>query len=191
MNYSQERPATVGMLGETKPPSYLVDYGIQNEKSDLRAHVCVLARTVYVYPTISGVKAIESGRYRARPAKQPGCDYITAWGYLVPPDEIEGCVPVSAKNIIMGAMFRQDDSTSVKGEKAVACVAQLLRIGWFPLPVDPRIVGETDLQIHGLDIVVQAKFRIQVKCDYQGGKGMICTGNLYLQTAESNPFKRI
>lgn len=177
------------MVGETKPP-YLVDFGIQNEGSDIRAHVCVLARTVYVYPTVCGIKAIESGKYKARPAKQPGYESATAWGYLVPPDEIERCVPVSASKVIMAAMFRQDDSTSIKGEKAVAVVAHLLRIGWFPLPVDPKIILDAEMQIAGTDILVQAKYRIQVKCDYQGGKGMICTGNLYLQTAEINPFKR-
>jgi hypothetical protein len=34
----------------------LVDYGIQTEESDLRAHVCVNARQVYVYPTKKGVE---------------------------------------------------------------------------------------------------------------------------------------
>lgn len=99
-------------------------------------------------------------------------------------------MPVAAKNLIMAAGFRQDDSTTIKGEKAVAVVARLLQIGYFPLPVDPRVILDADLQIAGTDIIVQAKYRIQVKCDYEGGEGMICTGNLYLQTAEINPFKR-
>lgn len=189
MNYSPEQQSPAGTIGEMKP-DHLHDYGIQNEGSDLRAHVCVLARTVYVYPTACGVKAVESGKYKARPAKQPGYQAATAWGFLVPPDEIEHCIPVGARNLIEAAGFNKDDTTTIKGEKAVAVVARLLRIGYFPLPVDPKIVLDADMQIAGTDIVVQAKFRIQVKCDYEGGKGMICTGNLYLQTAEINPFKR-
>ena len=38
-------------------------------------------------------------------------------------------------------------------------------------------------------IVVNGKWRIQVKCDYDAGPGG--TGNLFLQTAECNPLKQI
>jgi len=80
--------------------------------------------------------------------------------------------------------------TSVKGAKAVRVVTELLRIGWFPLPVDPQIIDDVDMQIKGTDINVRASFKIQVKCDYKGGIGPGCTGRLYLQVAENNPFNR-
>lgn len=179
----------VGILGETKP-DYLVDYGIMNEGSDFRAHVCVLAETVYVYPTASGVKAIQSGRYQGKPAYQPGYSKPTAWGFPVPARDIERMIPVWAKITIRELQFREDDNSTVKGNKAVAVVASLLRNGWFPLPVNPKIVTDAEMQINGLDIDVRARCRIQVKCDYRGGVGRGCTGNLYLQTAEINPFKR-
>ena len=156
----------------------------------MRAHVCVLARIVYVYPTVCGVNAIELGSYRSVSAKQPGYDAVTAQGYLVPPNEIRRCLPIPAKDFIKAAKFDIKGSTSEKGEKAVQVVANLLRIGWFPLPVDPEIISDADMQISGTDINVQAKFRIQVKCDFMGGKGFGCSGNLFLQTAEINPFKR-
>lgn len=177
------------MLGETKPP-YLVDYGIHNEGSDIRAHVCVLAGKVYVYPTIYGIQAIDSGEFVGKPGRQRGFDGPTAWGYLVPPGKIARCVPVSAEKIIASMGFSEFEDTSEKGDKAVAVVASLLRLGWFPLPVDPKIVLDADMQISGTDINVRASFRIQVKCDYKGGVGVGCSGNLYLQTAEINPFKR-
>jgi len=37
----------------------LFEYGIMIEKSDIRAHVSVVNRTIYVYKTIEGIKAIE------------------------------------------------------------------------------------------------------------------------------------
>lgn len=179
------------MLGETKP-SYLIDYGIQNEGSDIRAHVCVLAQTVYVYPTICGVKAMQSGKYVGRPGKQHGYDKPTSWGYLVPSMEIARCVPISVTSMIEAFDFSPEHDTSTKGAKAVALVAKLLKIGWFPLPVDPQIIEDAQMQISGTDINVDAKFRIQVKCDYTGGGVKPrCTGNLFLQTAEINPFKKI
>lgn len=190
MNYSLERQPMAGMLGETKP-DYLVSYGIQNEKSDIRVHVCVVAQIAYAYPTACGVAAMLSGKYVGKPGYQRGYDKPTSWGYLVPPNEISRCVPISIKSILHIFDFNEKDSTSVKGDKATRLVARLLQIGWFPLPVDPKIIEDTDMQISGTDINVQAGFRIQVKCDYRGGIGQGCTGNLYLQTAEINPFKRV
>lgn len=134
---------------------------------------------------------MKSGRFEGRPGKQPGWRQPTSWGFLVPPKAIERCVPVRAAAFIKEASFSQTDSTSIKGEKAVSVVANLLKIGWFPLPVDPKVIEDADMQISGTDINVCANFRIQVKCDYTGGDGIGCTGNLFLQTAEINPFKRV
>ena len=54
---------------------------------------------------------------------------------------------------------------------------------------DPAIVKEMDLQINGVDIVINMNTKIQVKCDYRGGpKAYGGTGNLYLQVRECNPF---
>lgn len=190
LNYSLERLPTDGILGETKP-DYLVEYGILNERSDYRAHVCVLAETVYVFPTRSAIKAIQSGKYDGKPAYQPGYNKPTAWGFPVPVRDLERVIPLWAKVTIQAAAFCEDDSTSVKGDKAVKVVAALLKAGWFPLPVNPKIISDAEMQITGLDIYVRAECRIQVKCDYKGGVGRSCTGNLYLQTAEINPFKRV
>lgn len=181
------------MNGNTK----LVDYGIQNEQSDLRAHVAVLAGRVYVYSTVKGLATLNDGL--AKGLYQPRAVYTnvghrgqvqTATGYAVPVGHIKH-VAVDAADIIRAQEFKETDSTTAKGVKAQSVVEYLLRRGLFPLPVLAEIVRDVDMQRKGLDLVVRGTWRIQVKCDWRAGTGHPqCTGNLYLQTAECNPFGR-
>jgi hypothetical protein len=176
----------------------LVDYGIQTEESDLRAHVCVNARQVYVYPTKKGVEAIEKGNFRPATASQPGAAFVTAKGFLVPPNMIWGCIPINASWAMQQAgPIRFEDTTSRKGEWAVDVVRYLLSRGWFPMWGSADVIESLDIQVKGIDVIVTSKARIQVKCDYEGGspprpgrRGERITGNLFLQVAECNPFGR-
>lgn len=171
------------MLGNTK----LIQYGILNEESDIRAHVCPLAKKVYVYPTQSGVYTVQSGSYKVVPAFQNGIK--TAEGYLVPPlhiPRIQVVEPPANYWNVVG--FRDFDSLGSKGEKAVRLVKGLLINGLFPLWTQGQVITEKSLQISGTDILVSSSFKIQVKCDYKGGEGRNTTGNLYLQISECNPF---
>lgn len=182
-------------LGNTE----LVEYGIQNETSDLRAHVCPNAGMVYVYPTKRGLQAIDSGKYPKVNGFQPGIDTATSEGYLVPPSDIWGCMPINARwhmDRIGKVLFSW--STTDKGLWAVNVVAELLKWGWFPLWGNSSVVEETDVQIKGIDIVITSSARVQVKCDFDGGepkkprpRGSRVTGNLFLQVAECNPFRQI
>jgi hypothetical protein len=188
----------MSLLSPTIQPT-LVDYGIQTEQSDLRVHVCVNAGIAYVYPTRFGLAAVNTGEFRKVKAYQPGVNYATAEGFLVPPSKIWGCLPVGAGWAIAqvgGINF--DDDTSTKGRKAVEVVGMLLKHGYFPMWARPDVIDDLDLQIKGLDIIVRQTARIQVKCDYEGGapprpgpKGKGVTGNLFLQVAEINPLKRV
>ena len=171
----------------------LVEYGIHTEKSDLRAHVCVIAEHVFVYPTIEGVGIAETGKYPhvTVPSFINGKFVDTARGYLVPPKEIPKCrtIPIP-QDILTNARFENRDNTAVKGEKAVHVVQQLIRHGLFPIDIKPEIVQDAEMQIEGTDILVDMQVRIQVKCDYRGGpKSFGGTGNLFLQTHECNPLK--
>lgn len=171
-------------LGNTQ----LVRYGIQTEQSDIRAHVSMAANKVYVYRTEDGRQLANSGKYRSLPVKTQGI--VTAEGYIIPPRDIPGCraidIPEHYRNSI-----RETDNTSEKGRKAVEIVSFLLTNGLFPIGMQPRVITETDLQIEGTDITVHAQARIQVKCDYKAGcKDHGGTGNLFIQTAECNPFKQ-
>jgi hypothetical protein len=61
--------------------------------------------------------------------------------------------------------------------------------GRFPIEFDPKIVEGRGLQIEGMDIIVNCKVKIQVKCDFTGGRKPLGSGNLFLQTAECNPLR--
>lgn len=184
---------------ETKSEPELHDYGIQNEQSDIRTHVCPVARRVYVFPTAEGRRAAESGNWPARWGYQMDVDGPTAMGYCVPPLAIRRCVALEVRaEAWEKAAFRRTDDTSEKGKKAVRFVRDMIRSGVFPLPY---AIGDCDtdldktMQIDGDDIVVSVganRVHIQVKCDYPGGDAALGgTGNLYLQVAERNPLKKV
>ena len=167
-------------LGNTK----LIAYGIQNEKSDMRAHVSVIAKSVYIFPTECGKKAIEKGSYKIKPTWTNNIK--TAEGYCIPPDKIENCQRILIpKDIFDRVSIKIEESTTIKGNKAVAVVIEMLKRGLIPLTLQINEVTDADLQIQGMDILVKTRGRIQVKCDYRAGYPG--TGNLYLQVAECNP----
>jgi len=117
-------------------------------------------------------------------------------GYLVPPLGIPGCVALSFRATVWDYLrFSDTDTLYEKGRKATDLVLQMIKRGLFPLPALGEEITDQDLQVDGEDIVIKANaFRyenlvVQVKCDYKGGeRDLGGTGNLYLQTAECNPF---
>lgn len=166
----------------------LVEYGIGTEASDMRAHVCVLARRVYIFDTEAARQAIATGRFRRVGASTGAIK--TAEGYLVPPTAIPGCksIPIPADWLAI----ERTDSTTVKGDKAMAVVARLAEQFGLPVPTKLQIVTSHREQIAGIDAVIEPPRRsLQVKCDFEGGNvehgG---TGNLFIQVAECNPYGR-
>lgn len=115
-------------------------------------------------------------------------------GYLVPPSDIPGCIPIATRWMNDYVNFQETDSTTMKGDKAVKIVMKMIHIGWFALPVMALEVSDYILQREGLDVLVAGKWRIQVKCDYTGGEPAQIkprvSGNLFLQIAERNPLRR-
>jgi hypothetical protein len=137
-------------MGTRVPATGLTDYGIQTEESDYRVHVSFTAKAVYVYPTKCGVAAIKSGLYREINAWQPGYNFPTAKGCLVPPTHIEQCREIAIPpDILREVDCRQDDSTPVKGQKAVRVVGAMLVRGLIPINTIPSAIGDKDLQIRG------------------------------------------
>lgn len=176
------------MATNSKP---LVEYGIQNDESDLRIHVCVTARVLYLYATHQGRQAIAKNNYPRVPGFQMvgGQKVKTAEGYLVPPEEIPGIICLQLPGWIwtMHGILRQDSPTR-KGAQALEIVRAGLKIGRIPLPTTSEIITEEAAQLGGIDLVATTHMRIQVKCDYDGGyKVLGGTGHLYLQIAERNP----
>ena len=174
----------VGTLGATKQAE-LFEYGIHLENSDIRAHVSAFNKTVYVFRTIEGVKAIEANNPPLAYAGQDGVNGPTGLGWLVRHGWINDLrkIPV---NWARWDEFEAGWNTSKKGRFAVDCVLALMKYGRFPLWINACEDDRENIQLHGTDILVFARKKIQVKCDYPAGR----TGNLFLQKAERNPLKR-
>jgi hypothetical protein len=166
----------------------LVEYGIQNEQSDLRAHVCPKCQEVYVFPTLVGRSLISGGAFPMVKGRQNGL--VTAEGYLVPPEEIPECRTVEPPVHWWGVLdIRDTDDLGSKGKKAVNLVRWMLLKGVFPLWFVHTEITDKNIQIKGLDIYVNANCRIQVKCDFPGGRSTRGgSGNLFIQVRECNPF---
>lgn len=163
----------------------LYKYGIFEEKSDIRAHVS--NQKIYVFKT-DIVKTLLNNpekKFKQVPAYQQNFDKPTAYGYLIPPKEIEDLIELYFKSWQGWSSFNPDWSTADKGRWAVNCVVELLKIGRLPLWIQADQTEDVRLDIEGTDILICFNKRIQVKCDYPAAK----TGNLYIQTHEINPLK--
>lgn len=174
----------------------LFAYGIQNEESHLRAHVCPIVRRIYVFPTKNGLAVLSDGIETM--GYQNGVLGATASGFRVKPFDIPKCVSLQINTTAWDNIkLDKNESTSIKGQKAVRLVVAMIKAGVFPLPlgciVDANL--KKSIEIKGNDIfvwTVKDRINIQVKCDFPGGeKELGGTGFLYLQTAERNPFKYI
>ena len=142
----------------------LVEYGIEDETTDYRAHVCPLVRRVYVFETKSGIEAVkesglESVAVYSACAKhwghKPDCPIcsgkgkvLTALGFPVPVTTIPGVVEVSLpREWWEKAGIDESQSTSEKGDRAVRIVAGMIKTGRFPFMVSQEFITDRDIQI--------------------------------------------
>jgi hypothetical protein len=176
--------------GNVQPELY--NYGIHIENSDIRCHVAPGTKLVFIFQTAAAI-SILTENFPVKEASQPGVDYVTGRGYAVPWDAIPDIRRIRWYTVAWWDRFSRSQSTSEKGRHAVWVATELLRIGRFPLWTLGRDSERLELQIKGTDILMWGKWRIQVKCDYFAGRGDddSGTGNLFLQTAERNPLRRI
>ncbi len=174
----------------------LVNYGIQNEESHIRAHVCPRVKRIYVFPTASGIEALKAGEFKV--AYQPGVEGHTGEGKAVPIWRIKRMVSLELNPRTWQIYeFSQDMSTSEKGALAVRLVKALIETALFPLPIGGGNAADAlaqSVEVAGTDIIVTigaSHCRVQVKCDWSGGDAVLGgTGNVFLQTAERNPLGR-
>ena len=168
----------------------LYESGIFDELADIRAHVCFGEGYVYVFSTSEARKACMGEGIPKAKGYQPGVAQATADGYLVKPYQILKCRRIPIPQDILDQLNPQlSDSTSAKGEKAEYTVSEMIKLGriWLPTEIEP--VTDKERQLEGIDLVVHTITKIQTKCDFRGG--VLGTGNLYIQTDEINPLKRI
>jgi hypothetical protein len=168
----------------------LHEHGIQNENSAIRAHVGVISKRVYVFKTENARRAIDACKFEKRLAFQPGYSKPTADGWIAPIEAIEDIREINCAGWPLFEGFVPTLPTNEKGAKAVDIVLGLIERGLFPFWIKSSETKDKDIQIKGTDIIVDNKTSIQVKCDYKAGPKDIngCSGNLYLQSHEINPF---
>lgn len=162
----------------------LVDYGIKNEGSLARVHVCFQVRQMYSFSTAAAIGAMEGCKKRL--AFQEGI--VTAEGHLVRPRDIPGCRQTAIPDVLMEHDPGTNGELGNKGSAAMAVVIRAIRWGILPLPLVCKEIVSIREQRNGGDIRFETGV-VQVKCDYRGGpKTLGGTGHLYIQVAESNPF---
>ena len=166
----------------------LFEYGIQTEASDIRAHVSIVNKTIYVFQTRNGIKSIEKFKPEIRPAYQPGVIGKTAEGWLVKVEWIDDLRRLKFDSWDWNG-YHDKMSTTNKGAWAVSCVLKSMRLGKFPFWVDTTESDRENVQMKGTDILVFCRKKVQVKCDAKCGDLPLGTGNLFLQRSERNPFK--
>lgn len=166
-------------LGNTK----LIHYGIQDDDSDLRIHVGVMDKAVYVFEPRKAIDAINKGNYHQASTNQGKIK--TAIGYLVPPKNIEGCrrYPIP-ESLFQKTNFKATDNPSVKGRKAERLVKEMIVLGHINISLFSEFMEEEEEQIVGSDLELIFAKSFQIKCDWKAGRP-----NLYIQTDECNPFK--
>jgi hypothetical protein len=168
----------------------LFENGIQTENSDIRAHVSVVNKAIYVFPTFRGREAVEANNIPIKTAIQPGLEFITASGWPVPIEYITDLRAFSYASWPLWSQFRESMNTSAKGKLAVECVLSFLKTGRFPFWIHAQEDDRENIQISGTDIVIFCRKKLQIKCDWRCGHKPLGTGNLFLQKAERNPLRR-
>jgi hypothetical protein len=174
----------------TTQAATLFEYGIQTEDSDIRAHVSVANRTIYVFKTASAVAVLTEAAAPLVSATQPGAKGPTAEGWVLPVEKIPDLRRVRFPSWRGWEFFDKRLPTSEKGKMAISCVRDAMKRGHFPFWLDAIEDDRKYLQLRGTDLLVFCKKRVQVKCDYDCGDRPLGTGNLFLQKAERNPFGR-
>lgn len=165
----------------------LVPYGIQNEKSSLRIHVCVRAGCLVIFKTSVVAWLVEQKSYPRKEVLTRGI--VTAIGYTIPVEDIPDVITVN----IPPALLHDDDlyskDTGTKGTAAERLALTMIRRGWFPPETFVGLIDDEHIQIDGADIHIE--ILIQVKCDAPGGpRKNGGTGNVFIQIAERNPFNK-
>lgn len=182
----------------------LVNYGIHTEESDIRIHVCVKARAVYVFPREAALAAVNQHACTDQAGHKQVFtnDVMTATGYAIPVEEIEPIYEIPIPRGWLSDDYRDANAhivihkqmdTSAKGRLAEKLVRWMWARNYLSMIAPISIQQERQLgkQIKGIDLSVVMP-TVQVKCDFDGGsKKHGGTGNLFIQLSECNPNKRV
>lgn len=187
-----QEPVIKGQKGNT----VLVKYGIEEENSDHRVHVCGLFNIAYSFKSEEMLEFINANTFKARDVSSYGI--VTAKGFLVPIKKASQ-VGVIKEHILPSYIWtpcNKESSEKNKGIWAVGVAKKSIEnnIVTFDSSIQTKEINTLVEQINGKDIlVVNNKISVQVKCDlracyrhhHENG-----TGNLFIQTHECNPTKQ-
>lgn len=176
------------MLGNTQ----LVEYGIKDEIEtvDLRFHVGVVVKKVFVFEPKQALEAMNTGKYKNVPVYTG--EIKTATGYLIPYTDIQGCKMFDIPPLLLNdAGFSDWDNTTIKGKKAEQLIRKMISRGLIPTILFTVPADDEELQLNGTDIIPKYAESIQVKCDWKAGpRELGGSGNLFIQDRECNPLKK-
>lgn len=167
----------------------MIKYGIDEEESDIRAHVSLPGKCITVFRTADMRALLERNSYPTRMAGQKGVDGFTSKGHVVP------ITDVNPKYILTSKFYQWDKwdhdamSCGEKGDMAVDCVRAAIIANKFPLWVCGIVNDQVEIDIEGTDILVSSRRRIQVKYDWLAYPKPGGSGKLYIQTHECNPLR--
>ncbi|MBA7512964.1 hypothetical protein ES705_04973 [subsurface metagenome] len=166
----------------------LVPFGIENEESEYRIHICYLEGYGYLFARENAIWQIHHFPYDNMPvfsSLRDGSKYISARGYKVPPMNIENCQRIKIpKDISDKNPIWLRDSTTVKGMRAEKIARDMYERGLIIIRPDINEANVNE-QIKGKNFISKS-YALQVKCDYRGG--VDGTGFLYIQVEECNPY---
>jgi hypothetical protein len=171
----------------------MIKYGLEKEKSDIRAHVSCPGKHIIAFRTEDMLCLINNNDFPSVNAYQQNVDYATAIGLLVPISATKGfsvIVPSTRWDWDRWFSNIEQMKTSEKGRAAVITVKAAIKAGVFPLWPDCYENKNIATDISGTDIIVKANRRIQVKYDHTAHCGHGGTGNLFIQTHETNPLRQ-
>lgn len=197
MTYIQEQLSLfqVPVIKEQKGNTNLIKYGIEEEQSNYRIHVCGIFNIAYSFNSESMIDFINANNFSSRDVYSYGV--VTAKGFLVPlKKSIQ--VGIVKEHILPSYIWSNcpDSSERNKGIWAVGVARKSIEnnIVTFESSIKTQEIHTLVEQINGKDIlVVNNKISVQVKCDLRAcfknhhQKG---TGNLFIQTHECNPTKQ-
>ena len=165
----------------------LVEYGIAQDESDYRLHVCLGTGFAYLYPTPGMTRLIGKRNYPLLSGHQQEISDRTSAGYNVPLGDVPGLreIIIPADLLARVTVMRQSPLNE-KGRQAVQMAKALFRRGLVPLPLEAEEYTDLSTQLKGLDLIVRGSSRVQVKCDFLGGRGGPFNA-LFVQTHERNP----
>lgn len=179
---------------QTKQPDgnkRLVAGSLPTEGSDYRVHVGYKTQHIYIFPTKSAQEYVKARSVQEAKTVKTGT-IVTSKGYAAPISHIDGLRDIMIPpDIYRSYVIVESMLTSAKGALAQSITVDMLKRNLIPLPFSINVVDDKSIQFSGTDIIINSEIRLQVKCDFKAGhKHLGGTGNVYLEVAECNPYRR-